>query len=156
MTQTKSPPKMRQYEGMFLFDPTFGAAYESCEGEIKRIMDRAGAEIVVCRKWDERRLAFKIKGRKRGVYVLAYFTAPPERIGGIERDVKLSEHLLRVLILDAEGMTREHMERAFETRSEEGRPGGDRDEYADRPPRRRPRDEQSTAAAPVGRDYSDS
>jgi len=91
---------------------------ENCEKEIRRLMERAQAEIVFCRKWDERRLAFKIKGRKRGVYVLVYFNAPSDKIAPLERDVRLSESVLRVLILTAEGIPREHMERMAAGRPE--------------------------------------
>jgi len=98
---------------MFLFDPTFGSSFENCEQEIRRLMDRAEGEIILCRKWDERRLAYRIKGRKRGVYVLAYLRVKPEKIVPLERDVKLSEIVLRMLILKAEGVTREAMEQAF-------------------------------------------
>lgn len=111
---------MMQYEAMFLFDPTFGASYENCEGEIRRlIVDRAGGEIEFCRKWDERRLAYKVKGRKRGVYVLVYFKAPPEKISPLERDAELNENILRVLVLTANGMTAELMEKAASSRGEE-------------------------------------
>lgn len=104
---------MNQYEAMFLFDPTFGSSFENCEQEIHRLMERAEGEVILCRKWDERRLAYRIKGRKRGVYVLAYIRVKPEKIVPLERDVKLSEIILRMLVLKAEGVTREAMERAF-------------------------------------------
>lgn len=126
---------MKQYEAMFLFDPTFGASFEACEGEIGRLMERADAEILLCRKWDERRLAYRIDGRKRGVYALVYFKAPPEKIAPLERDAKLSENVLRLLVLRADEVDREAMERAFVRREDEGsRPG---DSYGrERPPRR--------------------
>jgi small subunit ribosomal protein S6 len=95
---------------MFLFDPTFGSSFESCEAEVRRLMERVDAEIVFCRKWDERRLAYRIKGRKRGVYVLVYFKAEPNKIVPLERDVQLAENILRVLILRADGVTPEMME----------------------------------------------
>jgi ribosomal protein S6 len=104
---------------MFLFDPTFGNSFEKCESEIRRLMERAQAEVLYCRKWDERRLAFRIKGRKRGVYVLVHFKAPPDRIVPLERDAKLAEHILRVLVTRAEGVTPEQMERQFATRGPE-------------------------------------
>ena len=104
---------MNQYEAMFLFDPTFGNSFEKCEAEIHRLMERAQAEIIICGKWDERRLAYRIKGRKRGVYVLVYFKASPDRIVEFERDAKLSESILRVLVLRADHMTQEAMERQF-------------------------------------------
>ena len=103
---------LRQYEAMFLFDPTFGSTFENCEQEIRRLLERAEAQILFCRKWDERRLAYKVNGRKRGVYVLVYFQSCPTKIRPLEHDARLSEHLLRLLVLRADGLTREDMERA--------------------------------------------
>ena len=103
---------MNQYEAMFLFDPTFGNNVENCEAEIRRLMERAEAEILFCRKWDERRLAYRIKGCKRGVYMLVYFKAPSSKITPLERDAQLSEPILRLLVLRADGVTPEMMERA--------------------------------------------
>lgn len=117
---------MNQYEGMYLFDPTFGASWENCEGEVRRLMERAGAEILVCRKWDERRLAYPVKGRKRGVYALTYFKAPPEKIVPLERDAQLSENILRLLVLRADDATPESMERWFAHGSDERRAGDDK------------------------------
>ena len=101
---------MNQYEAMFLFDPTFGSSFEKCESEIHRLMERAQAKIIFCRKWDERRLAYRIKERKRGVYVLVYFNAPSEKITSLERDVQISEDILRVLVVRADGVTQEMIE----------------------------------------------
>ncbi|MCH7704054.1 MAG: 30S ribosomal protein S6 [Planctomycetes bacterium] len=111
---------MKQYEAMFLFDPNFGSSFENCEKEIRRLMDRAEAELVFCRLWDERRLAYRIKGRKRGVYVLTYFKAATDRITGLERDVNISEDILRVLVTRADHMTTDMMERALQASAEEG------------------------------------
>ena len=115
---------LNQYEGMYLFDPTFGASWENCEGEVQRLMERAGAEILLCRKWDEKRLAFPVQGRKRGVYVLTYFKAAPEKITALERDAHLSENILRLLVLRADDATPESMERWF-ARGPDERPAGD-------------------------------
>lgn len=116
---------MNQYEAMFLFDPTVGASFENCETEIRRLMGRAEAELLFCKKWDERRLAYKIKGRKRGVFVLTYFKAKPGMITPLERDVHISESVLRVLVLRADGVTPEMMEEAVETKGAAA--GGDDD-----------------------------
>lgn len=113
---------MNQYEGMFLFDPTFGSSFENCETEIRRLLDRASGEILFCRKWDERRLAYKINGRKRGVYALTYFKAPADRIAPLERDAQLSEHILRLLVLRADGLTQDDMEGVVSSKSDESAP----------------------------------
>lgn len=115
---------MNLYEAMFLFDPTFGATFENCEAVVRRLMDRAEAEILFCRKWDERRLAYRIKGRKRGVYVLVLFKAPANRIKPLERDAQINEEILRLLILRAEGVTPEALEQSISEKAET-RIGGD-------------------------------
>ncbi len=100
---------MNTYEVMFLFDPAVGANWETVEAEINRLMTRAEAEVIVTKKLEERRLAYEIKDRKRGLYVLTYFRANGGKISGLERDLRLSEVVLRALVLRAEGITEEKM-----------------------------------------------
>jgi small subunit ribosomal protein S6 len=87
------------YEAMFLFDPTAGNSLEHIQEVVGRLMERAEAELVHLKKWDERRLAYEVEGRKRGVYVLAFFMAPTEKVADLERDVQLSEEIIRVLVV---------------------------------------------------------
>lgn len=96
---------MRRYEGMFLFDPAVTRDWATMQAEVRRLCDRIGAELLVCVKFDERKLAYEINKRKRGTYVLAYFDAPPQRIADLERDVRLSELILRALVLRADKIT---------------------------------------------------
>ena len=99
------------YEAMFLVEPDIATDWEAAKGMVQTIMDRANAKLLVCRLWDERRLAYAISKHKRAVYILCYFQANGSAIGGIERDVQLSEHLLRVLVLRADHVTDEELER---------------------------------------------
>lgn len=96
---------MRRYEGMFLFDNGVVHDWAGMEGEVRRLCDRIGANLLVCLKFDERKLAYEIRGRKRGTFVLAYFEAPTNKIGDMERDARLSESLLRALVVRAENLT---------------------------------------------------
>ncbi len=100
---------MNTYEAMFLFDPAAGSTLESVQTEVDRLMARAEAEVIVTRRLEERRLTFEIDGRKRGLYVLTYFRADGTKIGPLERDVRLSEPILRALILRADHVTEEIM-----------------------------------------------
>jgi small subunit ribosomal protein S6 len=98
------------YEGMFLVDSARAAAdWDGIIETIKKIIERAKAEIVSIRKWDDRRLAYEIQHVGRGTYILTYFRADGQQIQGIEKAVQLSEKILRVLILNAEHMTEEDM-----------------------------------------------
>ena len=116
---------MNNYEAMFLFDPGFANEGDNVQQELDRVLERAQATLIGLSRWDERKLAYEIKRRKRGVHVVAYFSAPAESIRGIERDVQLSEHILRVLVLRADHVTEEQMKLPIPSPSESTRRFGD-------------------------------
>jgi small subunit ribosomal protein S6 len=146
----------RQYEAMFLIGP---AATQENEGGLKlarQILERHGATILVLKKWDERKLMYEIKRQKRGTYVISYFTAAPSAIAGIERDVKLSEDVLRVMVTDAAHLNADEMAKVEPQpiQPREERPSWDRPSYNDRPPRRDDRGPRREEAG-VGADAKD-
>jgi small subunit ribosomal protein S6 len=100
---------LRRYEALFLFDTTAAREWAAIEEEVRRLCGRIGAELLVCVKFDERKLAYEIARRKRGTYVLAYFDAPSEKINDMERDIRLSELILRGLVLRAEKIPEERI-----------------------------------------------
>jgi small subunit ribosomal protein S6 len=97
---------------MFLVDSSLaGADWDGIMSAIRTILEKAGAEIDSIRKWDDRRLAYEIKGKSRGTYILSYFRVDGERIQDIEKSVRLSEKIMRVLILSAERQRPEDIEK---------------------------------------------
>ena len=46
---------------------------------VDQILEKNGAKIVQKEKWDERKLAYEIRGHKRATYYLVYFTRPDDR-----------------------------------------------------------------------------
>lgn len=93
----------RLYEAMFLVDS--GQAASDWDGTIRvieTILKRADAEVLCLRKWSDRRLTYEIQHKGRGLYILCYFKAEGRRIAGIERDIRLSEQIMRSVILTAE------------------------------------------------------
>ncbi len=128
---------LRKYEGMFLFDPVVISDWEGVQAELNRMLDRASARVIALAKWDERRLAFEIRGRKRGIYVLTYFEADPNKIADLERDVRLSEAALRCLIIRVDHMTEDEMKEAAAKPASHAAPEDERgDRFGDRRPRR--------------------
>jgi small subunit ribosomal protein S6 len=90
----------RLYEAMFLADSGEAVSdWEGLEKAVRKILDRNHAEVVSLEKWDERRLAYEVQGKSRGTYILCYFHADGDGVKGIERDVQLSERIMRVLVL---------------------------------------------------------
>jgi len=114
----------RLYEGMFLVDSAQAAAdWEDTLSVINNILQRADAEVVSIGKWQERKLAYDIDHKTRGTYILCYFNVDGERIAGIEKDVLLSEKVMRVLILSTEKRPAEMIEADLKTDSAE-KPSG--------------------------------
>jgi len=139
---------LNQYEVMFLFDPTFASDLGAAKAEVQRILSRAEAEIVFLERWEERKLAYEIKGRKRGVYMLTYFKCHGSKISGIERDARLSEPILRALVKRAEGITLEQIEKLMPQARRADEPTED-DGHAPRRPRA-PRMDREREPAAVG------
>lgn len=102
----------RLYEGLFLVDSALAAAdWQLVNDTIQKILNKAGAEVASFRKWDERKLTYDIGRVTRGTYILIYFHCDPLRIHEVERDVQLSETLMRVMILRADEMPKEDIDK---------------------------------------------
>ena len=96
------------YEAMFLIDSAEAARdWDGIIELISKMLTKADAEIVSIRKWDERALAYPIRRCTRGTYILTYFKGDGKKIHEIERDVQLSERIIRVLILRADHLSEE-------------------------------------------------
>jgi len=102
----------RLYESLFLIDSAEAAAdWDGINEHVKKMFERNGAEIISIRKWDERPLAYTIRKKNRGTYILVYFNSPTDKIAAIERDAQLSERIMREIILRADHVTKEDMEK---------------------------------------------
>src|SRR5437879_9961110 len=88
------------YECMFLLD-TNKVAGDSANAakQLHTILERNQAEILASRPWDERRLAYPIKGHKKGLYYLTYFRSEGKTLANLEHDCALNEMILRMMVL---------------------------------------------------------
>jgi small subunit ribosomal protein S6 len=102
----------RVYEALFLVDSALAAAqWDHVMELVQKMLDRCQATVISVRKWDERKLAYNMSGKGRGTYILAYFECLSSAVAQIERDVRLSEEILRVLVVRTERMKREDMDK---------------------------------------------
>ena len=108
----KTVTKNKLYEAMFLVDSAdAGSDWDGIIAAIKKILKRAKVEVVSMKKWDDRRLAYDIRGKSRGTYLLCYFRSDGQKNQEIETAVQLSEKIIRVLILCVDWMTDEDIEK---------------------------------------------
>ena len=88
------------YEGMFILDSNrYGRDPETVSGQVSAMIEKVGGEILVSRLWEERRLAYPIKGQRKGTYWLAYFRLESTRLVEVKRQCQITDDILRVLFL---------------------------------------------------------
>ncbi len=88
------------YEGMFILDANrFGRDPEAISGQIPAMIEKLGGEILVSRLWEERRLAFPIKGQRKGAYWLTYFRLDGGQLVDLRRQCWIADDILRTLFL---------------------------------------------------------
>ena len=90
---------VNSYECLFLLDPTKTATdLEGVRTQLHHTLEKYGVEILASRKWDDRKLAYPIKGHKKGLYYLTYFKADSQKISELDHDFRLSEVIIRHMI----------------------------------------------------------
>jgi small subunit ribosomal protein S6 len=91
------------YECMFLLDPNKVANdVPSAAKALHTLIERNHGEILASRPWDERRLAYPIKGHKKGQYYLTYFRTEGPNVSNMEKDFQLNELILRYMVLNVD------------------------------------------------------
>lgn len=88
------------YEGMFLLDSNkYAANPQGMQSEVTGMLEKIGAQVLATRPWQDGKLSYPIDGQRKGVHFLTYFTADSLKVHDLDRMVKLSELVLRHLII---------------------------------------------------------
>lgn len=88
------------YEGMFILDANrFARDSAAQSGKVEKLIKASGAELLVSRLWEERRLAYPINGQRKGAYWLTYFRVDGEKIRGLDRQCRIADGILRHMFL---------------------------------------------------------
>ena len=90
---------MRNYELAYIADPDLDEqALIALEDKVKGWIEAGGGQIVKVDRWGKRRFAYPIKKRVEGFYFIVDAQLPPQASVPIERDLRLSEQVLRYMI----------------------------------------------------------
>src|SRR5262245_44860262 len=98
--------------------------HEYLEEHVKALLEKVGAKVVRFNRWDQRQLAYEVKGQREGIFYLVYVEADPESIASLKREAELSELVLRMLILALDRIpTEEELRKRSSTAEEAMREG---------------------------------
>jgi small subunit ribosomal protein S6 len=66
---------------------------------IARVVSEAGGEVGKVDRWGRRRLAYEIARQNEGYYVVVEFSAEPEVIAELERNLRLADEVVRFKVV---------------------------------------------------------
>ena len=95
---------MNQYEVMYVIDPALeDSARTELINRFSDLVKKNGGEVDRVDEWGKRRLAYAIQYKTEGYYVLMYIKAPAELPRELERNMQISDSILRYLTVRYEG-----------------------------------------------------
>ena len=141
---------MHQYEVMVILDPTVEekTVQPSLEKFLK-VITAAKGTVDTLSIWGRRRLAYEIQKKSEGIYAVINMTAPSEAVIELDRQLNLSEAVMRTKVLRAEEVqfTITPIEYVAEKPSERPARKGPRKDSADKPAAAKPAAEAAEVAA---------
>ena len=94
---------MRNYELAYIAHPELDeSTLTSLEERVAGWIDAAGGKVVKVDRWGKRRLAYDIQKQTDGYYFIFDVEMPADAGTVVERDLRLSEQILRFMITNKE------------------------------------------------------
>lgn len=94
---------MRPYEAMVILDPTMSEEdTKAAVAKVGELVSAIKGKVVGVEEWGKRKLAYDIKRHQEGYYVVYKFDASPESVTELERTLKISDPVLRFLVVRLE------------------------------------------------------
>jgi small subunit ribosomal protein S6 len=93
------------YETVFIARQDIsGAQVDALADQFTALVAEQGGEIKKRENWGLRNLAFRIRKNRKGHYVLFNIESPPAAIAELERNMRISEDVLRYLSIRVEAL----------------------------------------------------
>jgi small subunit ribosomal protein S6 len=99
-THRKEVSRLRDYEILYIVRADLDD--EKVQDAVKRVntlIERVGGTPERTNLWGKRRLAYEVKHQREGSYILQDFNLDPDRVPELEAGLKISEEVLRHLIV---------------------------------------------------------
>ena len=96
---------MNQYEVMYIIDTAIDEqARTALINRFSGLVEANGGQVDRVDEWGKRRLAYPINDKTEGYYVLMYIAAPADLPRELERNLQISDSVLRYMVIRFEGV----------------------------------------------------
>lgn len=94
---------MRAYEVIYILRPDLEEeATKELVDRLSAVITANGGEELKVNEWGKRKLAYEIEKLNEGYYVLLNFNGEAETVSELERNMKISENVIRFLTVKVE------------------------------------------------------
>jgi len=90
---------MRTYELVYIIKPSDEEVINATVTKFENLIKTNGGVIEKLDRWGKKRLAYEIKDFTEGYYVLVHFTSEPAVVREVERVIKITDDVLRHLLV---------------------------------------------------------
>ena len=91
---------MNNYELLFILDPVVEESKRQAMIETVKEIIAEGGEVGEVEVWGTRKLAYPIRKKSEGFYVLVNFSAEPDLPKELDRRLKIADSVMRHLIIN--------------------------------------------------------
>lgn len=94
---------MRKYETFFIMDPDLSEEVCSQAGDkLKGVVTANGGTVLTYAPWGKKKLAYPLKKRTHGLYILMEYAGGSELVAELERNMRLDERVLKFITVKLE------------------------------------------------------
>jgi small subunit ribosomal protein S6 len=95
-----SPIITRPYEAVYILDPDSGEEQVAAiTARYRSLVETQGGQVQKVEVWERRKLAYEVKGRNEGIYVVMQFTGTASVEAELRRIFQISEDQIRTMIV---------------------------------------------------------
>lgn len=87
------------YELLYIIHPDLESSVDKILDKVKGFIEKRDGKITYEENWGKRKLAYEINKTDVGIYILWYFTTPKESVAKIEKDIRVTEEIMRYIVL---------------------------------------------------------
>jgi len=90
---------LKNYELLYIIHPDLEGTSDKVLDKVAGFIKKTNGEVVSQEDWGKRKLAYQVSKNNFGVYVLVNFTTESTKVAEIEKNLRLSEEILRSMIV---------------------------------------------------------
>lgn len=90
---------MRKYECLYIIDADLEEeAIQAVVDKYSALLEKNGCEEINVDAWGKRRLAYEIRKKREGYYVLMEYAGPADFVSELERLMRIDEKVMKYLV----------------------------------------------------------